>query len=80
MGIVFEKTVRILHRGYKLTLSPFVGQSCRYLPTCSDYTRDALITHGLLRGSWLGVVRICKCRPGGGSGIDNVPAKVAKDK
>jgi putative membrane protein insertion efficiency factor len=74
----FERSVRVLHRTYKLTLSPLIGQHCRYLPTCSDYAREALITHGAARGSWLAVRRLCKCHPWGGSGYDPVPPRRLK--
>ncbi len=69
----YERSVRGLHRAYKLTLSPLIGNSCRFLPTCSDYAREALITHGPARGSWLTVRRLCRCHPWGGSGLDPVP-------
>jgi uncharacterized protein len=72
------KAVNGAHRGYKLTLSPFIGQACRFQPTCSDYMRDALLTHGLIRGGWLGVRRLCKCHPGGGHGFDPVPMNPLK--
>lgn len=71
---LYERGVRAAHRGYKLTLSPFFGQSCRFLPTCSDYARDALIQHGAAKGGWLTVRRLCKCHPFGKSGYDPVPA------
>jgi putative membrane protein insertion efficiency factor len=69
----YERSVRGLHRAYKLTLSPLIGNTCRFLPTCSDYAREALITHGPARGSWLTVRRLCRCHPWGGSGLDPVP-------
>ena len=72
-GTLYERGVRAAHRGYKVTLSPFFGQSCRFLPTCSDYGRDALIRHGLRKGGWLTLRRLCKCHPFGGSGYDPVP-------
>ena len=72
---LYERSVRAAHRGYKVTLSPFFGQSCRFLPTCSDYGRDALIQHGPLKGGWLTVRRLCKCHPFGGSGYDPVPPR-----
>ena len=74
-GTIFERSVRAAHRGYKVTLSPFFGQSCRFMPTCSDYGRAALIQHGLRRGGWLTLRRLCKCHPFGGSGYDPVPEK-----
>ena len=70
---LFAHGVKACHRAYKVTLSPFIGQSCRYLPTCSDYMRDALLKHGALKGGWMGIRRICRCRPGGGDGYDPVP-------
>ncbi|MGB7431861.1 MAG: membrane protein insertion efficiency factor YidD [Ahrensia sp.] len=60
-------------RLYQLTLSGFVGHSCRHLPTCSEYAYEAIARHGLLRGAWLAALRVGKCGPGGTSGIDNVP-------
>ncbi|WP_140985665.1 membrane protein insertion efficiency factor YidD [Asticcacaulis tiandongensis] len=80
MASVYEKTVRGALRTYKLTLSMFIGQQCRFLPTCSEYTAEAMITHGPLKGSWMGVKRICRCRPGGGSGYDPVPPKPEKEQ
>jgi putative membrane protein insertion efficiency factor len=69
----YERSVRTLHRAYKLTLSPLIGQRCRFMPTCSDYARDALIGHGFVRGGALAVRRLCRCHPWGGSGYDPVP-------
>ena len=60
-------------RAYRLVLSPWVGQSCRFHPTCSAYALEALERHGALRGGWLTLRRIARCHPWGGSGIDNVP-------
>jgi hypothetical protein len=58
---------------YRVILSPWVGHSCRFQPTCSAYALEALEKHGALRGSWLALRRIGRCHPFGGSGIDNVP-------
>jgi putative membrane protein insertion efficiency factor len=63
----------LLLKGYKLGISPFLGQNCRFYPSCSDYAREALITHGALRGSLLAGRRLCKCHPWNGGGIDPVP-------
>jgi putative membrane protein insertion efficiency factor len=71
----YEHSVRAAHRAYKVTLSPWIGQSCRFLPTCSDYAAEALITHGLRRGGWLAAKRVCRCNPWGGSGYDPVPPR-----
>ncbi|MEM9573890.1 MAG: membrane protein insertion efficiency factor YidD [Pseudomonadota bacterium] len=62
-----------LVRFYQLTLSGFVGNTCRHIPTCSEYGYEAIARHGLLRGSWLAAKRVARCGPGGTSGIDNVP-------
>ena len=70
---VYQHTVRTALAAYKLTLSPLIGRQCRYLPTCSDYAAEALITHGPWRGGSLAVKRLCKCHPWGGSGHDPVP-------
>jgi len=61
-------------RGYQLTLSGLVGRQCRHLPSCSDYTDEAIQRHGLWAGGWMGFARICRCGPLGTSGIDLVPA------
>lgn len=58
---------------YQYTLSPFFGRSCRYYPTCSNYTIEALKKHGFIKGGWLSLKRIASCHPWGGSGFDPVP-------
>ena len=60
-------------RAYQFVLSPLLGRQCRFLPTCSAYALEALERHGAARGGWLAFRRVCRCRPGGGSGVDNVP-------
>lgn len=60
-------------RGYRLLLSPWLGHSCRFQPTCSAYALEALERHGGLKGGWLALRRIARCRPGGGAGYDPVP-------
>lgn len=81
-GTLYERGVRAAHRCYKLTLSPLIGQSCRFQPTCSDYARDALIQHGPVRGGWLTVRRLCKCHPFSGLDwtYDPVPSPPEKTK
>ena len=71
---LYERVIKLGHRAYKLTLSPWIGRQCRYLPTCSDYAAQALIEHGPLRGGWLAAGRLCRCHPWGGSGFDPVPS------
>lgn len=58
---------------YRLILSPLIGPSCRYLPTCSAYALEALEHHGPMHGAWLALRRISRCHPFGGSGFDPVP-------
>ncbi len=70
----------ILQKIYKLTLSPFIGRSCRYLPTCSDYAAECVKLHGAWRGSWLGLARLCRCHPWGQSGFDPAPKTIANAK
>lgn len=62
-----------LIRLYRLTLSPFLGGHCRYLPTCSRYSEAAISRYGLWAGSWIGLARFQRCGPGGASGFDPVP-------
>ena len=63
-----------LIRLYQLTLSPWLGTTCRYEPTCSKYAAEALTRFGVRRGVWLTVRRLGRCHPWGGSGYDPVPA------
>jgi len=60
-------------RFYQAAISPFLPASCRYTPTCSHYTIEALEKHGLFRGGWLAIKRIGSCPPWGGEGYDPVP-------
>ena len=69
-----------LVRLYQLTLSGFIGNSCRHMPTCSEYAYEAIARHGLWRGGWLALFRVSRCGPGGTHGIDNVPAALAPDQ
>ena len=65
-----------LIRAYQLVFSPLYAGSCRYLPSCSAYASEAIQRFGALRGGWLAVRRICRCRPFGGHGLDPVPEKL----
>ncbi len=62
-------------RGYQLFLSPLFISSCRFEPTCSCYTHQAIDQHGTLKGLWLGLRRIGKCHPWHAGGYDPVPKK-----
>jgi hypothetical protein len=72
-GEVRRPVARFLHRAYKLTLSPFIGRSCRFDPTCSDYGLEAVERHGWLRGFFMTVRRIVRCNPWCAGGYDPVP-------
>lgn len=58
---------------YQVTLSPFIGRSCRYTPTCSNYGIEAIRKHGPIKGTYLTIKRVLSCNPWGGSGYDPVP-------
>ena len=60
---------------YQITLSPLMPQSCRHLPTCSEYTIEALKVFGPFKGSYLSIKRLLSCRPGGCHGYDPLPKK-----
>ena len=64
---------QLLIRLYQIILSPYLGGSCRFYPTCSNYALDALEIHGAVRGSALTARRLCRCHPWGGHGWDPVP-------
>lgn len=70
----------LLLRVYKLTLSPvfqLFGASCRHEPTCSQYAAGCVSRFGLWPGGWLSLARLARCRPGGSSGYDPVPAQLS---
>jgi putative membrane protein insertion efficiency factor len=60
-------------RVYQVSVSPLLGPTCRYEPSCSEFARQAIERHGALRGPWLAVKRLARCHPFGGSGDDPVP-------
>ncbi len=60
-------------RFYQIAISPLLGPSCRFTPTCSEYARQALIKHGPIKGLYLAIWRLLRCNPWGGSGYDPVP-------
>lgn len=62
-----------LIRLYQILLSPILGASCRYTPTCSQYGLEAIRKHGPFKGGWLTLKRIGRCNPWGGHGHDPVP-------
>ena len=75
MNIIIKVLIKLI-KGYKYFVSPLFGHSCRYLPTCSEYSIDALKEFGLVKGLFVSVKRILSCHPikflGGGEGFDPV--------
>ena len=75
MKIITKILIKII-RGYKFLISPLIGNSCRYFPSCSEYSIEALKVYGLLKGSFMSLKRIFSCHPikflGGGEGFDPV--------
>ncbi|BBD78338.1 MULTISPECIES: membrane protein insertion efficiency factor YidD [Hydrogenophilus] len=63
----------VLVRGYQYLISPWLGQNCRFTPTCSQYLIEAVERHGVVRGLWLGVKRVGRCHPWHPGGEDPVP-------
>ena len=70
---LFGALFLLLIRAYQLLLSPMLGASCRYTPTCSQYGIEAIRKHGPFKGGWLTLNRIGRCHPWGGHGHDPVP-------
>jgi putative membrane protein insertion efficiency factor len=60
-------------RLYQWTISPMLPRGCRFTPSCSEYAADAVLAHGLLRGTLLAARRLSRCHPWGGHGYDPVP-------
>ncbi len=63
----------LLLRLYQVSISPVFRGSCRHLPSCSEYAREAVERHGAMRGLWLALRRLMRCHPLGSSGYDPVP-------
>ena len=78
MKIIKKILIKVINL-YKLIISPYLGNNCRYLPTCSQYFIDSLNEYGVLKGILMGTKRILKCHPvkflGGGEGFDPVKKK-----
>ena len=79
---IFTKIFIQFIKSYRILISPLLGQSCRYLPTCSEYTIEALKKFGFFKGLFMSVRRILSCHPikflGGGEGFDPVSKKIKK--
>ena len=81
---IFTNILIKLIQGYKFLISPLLGNSCRYLPTCSEYSIEALKKFGLIKGIYISLKRILSCHPikflGGGEGFDPVIKKIKAKK
>jgi putative membrane protein insertion efficiency factor len=77
---IFLKILITLIKGYKYFISPIFGQSCRFLPTCSEYSIEALKEFGLIKGIFMSIKRILSCHPikflGGNEGFDPVKKEI----
>ena len=73
-----QRTLIALVRGYRLLLQPWLGNRCRFEPTCSAYAIGALTRHGALAGSYLGAARIARCHPWCAAGFDPVPERAPR--
>ena len=72
---MISKLLILLVKAYQLTLSPLLGNQCRYTPSCSEYMIGSIEEWGPIKGVWLGLRRISRCAPWGGHGHDPVPKK-----
>ena len=83
MNFLTSIVIKII-KTYQFLISPFLGHSCRYLPTCSEYSIEALKTYGLIKGMFISARRILTCHPikflGGGEGFDPVNKKMKVKK
>ena len=83
MNILTNILIKII-KGYKFFISPLFGHSCRYLPTCSEYSIEALKEYGLAKGTFMSIKRILSCHPikflGGGDGFDPVKRNIKVKK
>ena len=83
MNVITNTLIKFI-KVYKFLISPLLGPSCRYLPTCSDYSVEALKNYGFLKGLYLSLKRILSCHPikflGGGEGFDPVNKKMKAKK
>ena len=77
---IFTHLLIKLIKIYKYLVSPLIGPSCRYLPTCSEYSIEALKTYGFVKGLLLSLKRIMSCHPWGNSGFDPVKKEIKAKK
>ncbi|WP_223920517.1 membrane protein insertion efficiency factor YidD [Geobacter sp. AOG2] len=70
---MLKRIALIVIRLYQKLLSPLLPQTCRFYPSCSEYSRESIVRHGVARGVWLTLIRLCKCHPFHPGGFDPVP-------
>jgi uncharacterized protein len=70
---MMNRFICLLIRGYQLSIRLVIGPRCRFFPSCSDYAIESYQRHSLFTATRLTAFRLCRCRPGGGSGYDPVP-------
>ena len=68
----------LLIKLYQRTISPLIGPRCRFYPSCSQYAAQAILKHGVLRGSWLAIARLGRCHPFHPGGVDLVPEPIRR--
>jgi hypothetical protein len=73
-----QRVVLALLTVYKGLFSPLFAGSCRFVPSCSEYARDAVVQHGVLKGSWMAMRRLSRCHPFGPHGVDPVPLRAPR--
>ena len=71
LGVLNKVAIKLL-RLYQLIISPLIGPSCRFYPSCSQYSIQAFENHGLVKGFYLSIKRLSKCHPGNDGGIDEI--------
>ena len=80
---IFQKSIKTLIltllKIYKFLISPFLGNNCRFLPSCSDYAYEVITEKGVIKGSFLAIKRLTKCHPWGRSGYDPVNKQTKKE-
>ena len=79
MNILTYSLIKLI-KIYKFLISPLLGHSCRYLPTCSEYSIEALTNYGFLKGSLLSLKRVLSCHPWGSGGFDPIKKEMKAKK